>query len=146
MRGEEDKCTASDGAGEYSREIPAGLDSGGGGERRWLRQAAAKRSPAPRFRPCLRFTRLQSLRGFGVSLFERGARLGWFCFFFSKGFGGVFITSTRCPLPAGGLGGLAGTLPAAATNNISNNNVFGKSFYYGAVVFWEFRNSRANIV
>lgn len=120
MRGEEDKCTASDGAGGYSQEIPAGLDSEAGG----VTAAGCAAKPCPAFRPWLRFTRLQSLRGFGVSLFERGARLG----VFFQGFWGVFITSTRCPLPAGGLGGLAGTLPAAATNNIGNNTVFGKRF------------------
>lgn len=64
---------------------------------------------------------------------------GWGCF--SLEFGGIFISATRHPLPAGGLRGLARLLPAAATNNIGNNNVFGKSFYYGAVVFWELRNS-----
>ena len=59
----------------------------------------------------------------------------------SEGFGGVFVTS----LPAGGLGGLVGTLPAAAAA-IGTKNVLGRSFYCGAVVFWELRNSRANIV
>lgn len=92
----------------------------------------------PVSRPCPRFTWPQSLRGFGVSLFERGARLG---VFFPRVRGDLYIRATT-PAACGG----SPRAGSDAAKNIGNNNVFGKSFYYGAVVFWELRNSWVQMV
>lgn len=48
---------------------------------------------------------------------------------FPKDLGGVSLTRPRCPVPRELS---AGTPPAAAAGGAGSDNVFGKSFYYGA--------------
>lgn len=68
------------------------VSRGGGG----VMAAGCATKPCPAFCPCLRLTRLQSLRGFGLPLFGRGARLGWFFPGISGGLYNLETMPTAC--------------------------------------------------
>lgn len=149
MRGEEDKCRASDGAGGYSQGIPAGLDTGRGwwwwwGGKEKVTAGGCATKPCPAFSPVPAFHPLGKVGEVSVWLCLKGERgRGWF---FPRVLGGSVEPGhdARCPreVSAGWLGPCRQQLlliSAIITR-------FGKSFDDGAVVFWESRRSRGNRV
>lgn len=101
MRGEEDKCTASDGAGEYSREIPAGLDSGGGGGKAVVTAGGCEAKPCPAFSPVPAFHPVAKFERLWCVFVRKGSEVGVVLFFFFQGFWGGLYNLDAMPAACG---------------------------------------------